>query len=138
MCELLHTCVRPHVILARIPNIVTRTETEIGEGAALSFTTCALSFDGQSSCEVTDTIIANSHVGRKGGAVAIGSGNAPSHVEFHRCTVANSTTGRQIEDDPQGEGGAFSVGRGITLVLSDCTLKGNYCGNKVWSTRVAS
>lgn len=80
---------------------------------------------------MNDTIIAENNVGRKGGAVAIGTGDAPSHIEFHRCLVANSTTGLYIEDDPQGEGGAFAVGRGITLVLSDCVLTGNYCGNKV-------
>ncbi|MEP5117293.1 MAG: hypothetical protein ABJQ90_16330, partial [Parasphingorhabdus sp.] len=79
----------------------------------------------------------NSSVGKKGGAVVIGSGNASSHVEFHRCTVVNSTTGRYFKDDPQGEGGAFSVDMGITLVVSDCILKNNYCGNKVCLTRVA-
>lgn len=36
-----------------------------------------------------------------------------------------------MKDDPQGEGGAFWVGFGATLVLSDCILKNNYCGKKV-------
>ena len=107
-----------------------------GEGAALSFTRCVLSFDGLSSCGVNDTILANSHVGKKGGAVAIGAGEAPSHIEFHRCTVDNASTGRYIEDDPQGTGGAFNVGQALTLVLSDCVLKNNYCGSKVRLRRV--
>ena len=107
------------------------TADEHGEGAALSFTRCVLSFDGLSSCGVNDTILANSHVGKKGGAVAIGAGEAPSHIEFHRCTVDNASTGRYIEDDPQGTGGAFNVGQALTLVLSDCVLKNNYCGSKV-------
>ena len=107
------------------------TEDDIGEGAALSFTTCVLSFDGLSSCGVNDTVLAKSHVGEKGGAVAIGAGDAPSRIEFHRCTVANTTTGSHIEDDPQGEGGAFAVGTALTLVLSDCVLTHNYCGSKV-------
>ncbi|MEP4903852.1 MAG: hypothetical protein ABJX82_18785, partial [Paracoccaceae bacterium] len=102
-----------------------------------SFTSCVLSFDGHSSCDVNDTIIVNSRVGKKGGAVVIGSGNAPSHVEFHRCTVDNSTTGHYFKDDPQGQAGAFSMNRGITLVVSDCILKNNYCGYKVCLTRVA-
>lgn len=107
------------------------TADEVGEGAALSFTTCVLSFDGLSSCGVNDTLFVDSHVGRKGGAVAIGTGDAPSYIEFHRCVVANTTTGRNIEDDPQGEGGVFAVGKALTLVLSDCVLKNSYCGNKV-------
>lgn len=52
-------------------------------------------------------------------------------MEFHGCTVDNSTTGEAIEDDPQGEGGAFSVATGTTLVLADCVLRNNYCGKKV-------
>lgn len=54
-----------------------------------------------------------------------------SEVEFHRCTVDRSSTGLATKDDPQGEGGAFSVGDGVTLLLSNCTLKNNYCGKKV-------
>ena len=107
------------------------TEDDIGEGAALSFTTCVLSFDGLSSCGVNDTVLAKSHVGEKGGAVAIGAGDAPSRIEFHRCTVANTTTGSHIEDDPQGEGGGFSLAKGVTLLLSHCVLKDNSSGNKV-------
>ena len=112
------------------------TAEESGEGAALSFTTCVLSFDGLSRCGVNDTILVNSHVGKKGGAVAIGTGNATSYIEFHRCTVDNATAGRHIEDDPQGEGGAFIVGEALTLVLSHCVLKNNNCGSKVRLRRI--
>lgn len=61
----------------------------------------------------------------------IGSGGFPSQVEFHRCTVANSTTGIDIEDDPQGEGGAFNVAVGTRLLLSDSLFIDNYSGKKV-------
>ena len=106
-------------------------EVEIGEGAALSFTNCVVSFDGLSTCGVNDTIFSYNHAGRKGGAVVIASGSSPSHVEFHRCTVANTTTGSYIEDDPQGEGGAFAVGEGIWLLIDDCIVSNNFCGKKV-------
>ena len=103
----------------------------IGEGAALSLTNCVLSFDGLASCGANDTVFANSHAGRKGGTASIITDTGPSQVEFHRCTVINSTTGAEIEDDPQGDGGAFAVNQGVTLVLSDCVLHNNHCGNKV-------
>lgn len=76
-------------------------------------------------------MFANSRVAKKGGAVAMGIGSGQSDVAFHRCTVDNSTTGLALKDDPQGEGGAFSVGGGVTLLLSDCILTNNYCGKKV-------
>lgn len=63
--------------------------------------------------------------------MVIGSGRDVSHVEFHGCVVDNSTTGLDIEDDPQGEGGAFSVGTGTVLVLANSVLRHNYCGKKV-------
>ena len=107
------------------------TEEEIGEGAALSVTNCVLSFDGLSDCGANDTVFANSHVGRKGGTVVIGSGKGPSYLAFHRCTVTNSTAGAAIEDDPQGEGGGFPLAKGVTLLLSHCVLKDNSSGNKV-------
>lgn len=110
-------------------------EEPIGEGAGLSFTVCSLSFDGLSACGANDTILVNNNVARKGGAVVIGSGDGgASRVELHRCTVDNSTTGSAIEDDPQGEGGAFSVAQGTTLVLDDCLLINNCAGKKVRSS----
>jgi len=106
-------------------------EDALGEGAAISFTECTHSFDNQSSCGVNDTILIYNAVANKGAAVAVGSGDAPSYIEFHRCVVDNSTTGWPFEDDPQGEGGAFSLGSGTTLVLEDCLITNNYAGKKV-------
>lgn len=80
---------------------------------------------------VNDTVFANSHVGRQGGTAFIGSGNQSSQVEFHRCTVTNSTTGTEAGDDQPGGGGAFSVDKGVTLVVSDCDFKDNSSRNKV-------
>ena len=108
-------------------------EIPLGEGAAISFTECTHSFDSQSSCGVNDTTFIYNAVAKKGAAVAVGSGDAPSYIEFHRCVVDNSTTGWPFEDDPQGEGGAFSLGKGTTIVIEDCVVKNNYCGKKVSS-----
>lgn len=96
----------------------------------MSISECHQSFDGLAACGVNDTAFVNSRVAKKGGAVALGSGDG-LNVEFHRCTVDNSSTGQAFDDDPQGEGGAFSVGKGLTFLLSNCTLKNNYCGKKV-------
>ncbi|CAN0498675.1 unnamed protein product, partial [Scytosiphon promiscuus] len=76
-------------------------------------------YNGEGGCTVRDTVFANNHVARKGGAVNIGTGSAPSNVEFHRCMMANSTTGIFIEDDLQGEGGVFNVAPGNRLLVSD-------------------
>ena len=78
------------------------------------------------------TVFVNSHVGHKGGSVSLSGGSNPWNVEFLGCSVEGSTAGLgDFKDDPQGEGGAFSVGEGVTLLLADCTLKGNSCGKKV-------
>lgn len=106
-------------------------EEAVGEGAALSFTGCTRSFDDQSYCEVNDTTFIYNSAARKGGAVVVGSGQGPSSIDFHRCQLENSTTGRAFQDDPQGEGGAIALGKGTTLVLEDCILKNNKCGKKV-------
>lgn len=97
----------------------------------MSFTACHASFDGLAACGANDTMFLHSRVAKKGGAVALASGDGRSQVELHRCRVYNSSTGIVLKDDPQGEGGAFSVGGGVTLLLSDCALKNNYCGKKV-------
>lgn len=97
----------------------------------MAFTACTRSFDGLSACGVNDTRFFNNHVARQGGAVVVGSGLPTSHVEFHRCTVENSTAGMFIQDDPQGTGGAFAVGQRATLLLNGCLLVNNACGNKV-------
>lgn len=82
---------------------------------------------------MNDTVFVNSRAAKKGGAVAIAGGDERSSVDFHRCTFDNSSTGLEIKDDPQGEGGTFSVGGGVTLLLSGCTVKDSYCGKKVRS-----
>ena len=102
-----------------------------GQGADLSFAGCQGSFDGEAACGVNDTIFVNSRVGNKGGSVSLSGGNDPWNVAFHKCTVENSTAGLDFKDDPQGEGGAFSVGEGVTLLVADCTFKGSSCGKKV-------
>ena len=61
----------------------------------------------------------------------IGSPNAPSQVEFHRCSVDNNTAGEGFQDDPQGEGGAFALGGGTTIVISECLVVNNYAGDRV-------
>lgn len=97
----------------------------------MSFKECTKSFDGLAACGVNDTLFVNSHVGNKGGAVAVEDVSASTYIELHRCTVENATAGIALEEDPQGEGGGFSVGQGATLVLANCTLRNNTCGKKV-------
>lgn len=97
----------------------------------MAVTACTKSFDGLAACGVNDTMFVNNHVARQGGAVVIGSGPPTSYVEFHRCTVENSTTGNFTAGNPQGTGGAFAVDQGATLVMNDCLLVNNACGNKV-------
>lgn len=80
---------------------------------------------------MNDTVFAFNRAARKGGAVSIASGQWPSTVEFHGCTVANTTTGVNIEDDPQGEGGVMNVSPGNRVLLADSVFEDNYCGNKV-------
>ena len=104
----------------------------LGEGAALSFLMCTRSFDGLSSCGVNDTVFIYNAAALKGAAVVVGSGDGPSFIEFHRCLIHNSTTGWPFEDDPQGDGGGFVLGKGTTTILEDCVVTDNYCGNKVW------
>lgn len=92
---------------------------------------CAGSFDGEAPCQVNDTAFANGYAGSKGGSVSLSGGADSYTVDFHRCSVENSSVGFAFKDDPQGEGGGFSVGERVTLLLSDCVVKGNSCGKKV-------
>lgn len=39
--------------------------------------------------------------------------------------------GKYHKDDPQGEGGAFSVANGVTLLVVDTTVKNTQAGKKV-------
>ena len=108
-------------------------ETPVGQGGALSFASCIQSFDNNlSPCSVSDTTFIGNNAAQKGGAVAVSSGKiSPTTIEFHRCLIINSTTGKYIEDDPQGEGGAFSLSEGLHLVLEDCVVANSTCGKKV-------
>lgn len=92
---------------------------------------CDRSFDGLAACGVNDTTFFGNHVARKGGAVVIASESVATYVEFHRCTMENSTVGIEIDDDPQGKGGAIAVGQQCTLLLANCTIANSYCGKKV-------
>lgn len=65
--------------------------------------------------------------------MSLSGGDDAWEIDFHRCTVNSSSAGYGIEDDPQGEGGAFSVGEKITLLLADCIFESNSCGKKVGS-----
>ena len=102
-----------------------------GQGADLSLAECEGSFDGTAACVVNDTVFMKGYAGHTGGAVSLSGGDHSWDVEFHRCWVENSSAGFVYEDEPQGEGGAFAVGEGVTLLLTDCLLKGISCRNKV-------
>lgn len=94
------------------------------------------SFDNAGACGVNDSLFAHGFVAKKGGSVALADGTTgPSYVEFHRCKFHNSTAGIDIEDDPQGEGGVFSVGSGTTLVVVDSMITEAYAGKKVIPVR---
>ena len=81
---------------------------------------------------MNDTVFMNGYAGNKGGAVSISDDDDDTwDLEFHRCWMENSSAGFGFEDNPQGEGGAFAVGEGVTLILSDCLFKGISCGKKV-------
>lgn len=109
-------------------------EEPFGEGAAISFTDCNRSFDSQFSCSVNDMTFIYNTFAKKGRAVSVSSSS--SYIESHRCVVDNTTTGWPFEDDRQGEGSAFSLESGITVVMEDCVLKNNYCGRKVGNLRI--
>lgn len=108
-----------------------RAEEPKGQGGDLSFAECDRSVEGKAPCGVNDTVFVNGRTGAKGGSVSLSGSEDPSTVEFHRCSVENSSAGFDFKDDPQGEGGAFSVGEGVTLVLSDCLVEECSCGKKV-------
>eukprot|EP00904_Undaria_pinnatifida_P010819 jgi/Undpi1/6868/HiC_scaffold_21.g09344.m1 len=108
-----------------------KDEDPTGQGADLALSGCDRSFDGLPACDVNDTIFVNSSVANKGGSVVISKESESSNVvKFHGCTVDNSSSGLLLDDDGQGDGGAFSVGSGVTLLLSNCTLKNNFSGDK--------
>lgn len=95
---------------------------------------CYGSFDSLAkNCEVNDTAFVGNGVARKGGAVSVASGEDMPTLEFNRCTVNGSVTGEEIKDNPQGEGGGFSIGKKCTVILSDSEFHNNYCGKKVGS-----
>eukprot|EP00752_Nemacystus_decipiens_P007772 g6941.t1 len=105
-------------------------EDPVGEGGAISFVDCRGSFDGLVACGVDYTVFVDNHTAQKGGAVMVWSKSAPSQVELRRCTFENSTTGEAIKDDPQGEGGAVTVGASTTMVVTESLFMRNVCGKK--------
>lgn len=107
-------------------------EDPVGEGADLALTSCASNFDNTGSCAVVDSTFTNGFVARKGGSTTISEGSSgPSYVEFLRCKFLNATAGFYDDDEPQGEGGALSVGDRSTLVVVDSVVKGAHAGKKV-------
>lgn len=108
-------------------------EDYIGEGADLSLTACRAAFDDPTSgaCYVNDSTFHNPFVAKKGATLHMGSGSGGSVVEVNRCLVINATCGVYIEDEPQGEGGAFSVGGGTTLIMQDTIVRNSTTGKKV-------
>lgn len=93
---------------------------------------CVGGFDNVKACTVNGSHFANGHVAKKGGSVQVSDGFlGSSYVEFHSCEFLNASAGILIEDDPQGEGGTFSVGGGATLVLVDTVVTDSYAGKKV-------
>ena len=110
----------------RAPN----AESAVGRGADIAFKGCTQSFDGLTACGANDTVFENSHVGDKGGAVVIESGET-SRIVMNGCVVHNCSAGYPLEEDPQGDGGGFSVATGTTLILESCHLTNNHCGKKV-------
>lgn len=81
---------------------------------------------------IHDTAFSRNAVAKKGGAVVIAGEDDPSKVEFHRCVISDNTAGNgDLLDDPQGEGGAITVGPMCSLLLADCLVERNRAGKKV-------
>lgn len=117
-----------------LTNCLDFTETALGQGADLALSACMTGFDSIGGCTVNGSSFINSHTARKGGSVQLSNGRlGVSYVEFYGCYFMNVSTGANIEDDPQGEGGVFSVGTGNTLVLVDSVVVDGYAGKKVRS-----
>lgn len=116
-----------------------KPEDAIGEGGAISFSRCIYGFQNVGSCSVNTSTFMDNGAAAKGGAIQISGDTGASFVEFNRCLVSNNSAGTNIEDDPQGDGGAFSVGTGVSLLLEECVVQTSYAGNKVGiMTRVSS
>lgn len=45
--------------------------------------------------------------------------------------MQSNSAGKNVDNDPQGDGGAIVVGSDITLMLADSSFHGNYAGSKV-------
>lgn len=97
----------------------------------MSLSLCTHGYLEQGNCSVGDTAFLGSSAASKGGTVQISGDKGSSVVEFAGCLVVNSSAGMGFDDDPQGDGGAFSVGTGVTLILANSTVWGGTAGNKV-------
>ena len=53
-------------------------------------------------------------------------GDETSRIVLNGCAVTNCSAGYPFEDDPQGDGGGFSVASGTTLILERCSLTDNH------------
>lgn len=93
---------------------------------------CYRGFEGVGPCGVNDSTFFGNTVAREGGSVQLGDGSGHSHVEFTRCSMRSNSAGKYVNNDPQGDGGAISVGSDVTLVLVDSSVQDNYAGSKVY------
>lgn len=109
--------------------------TAVGEGGALVLVGCQRDFDGEGPCHVNGSIFTVNHAAKSSGTVQVGNSNGPSYVELYGCAILNGTAGNSSVEGDQGEGGAFGVGTGSTLVLVDTTVRGCSAAKKVCKTR---
>ncbi|CAM9320502.1 unnamed protein product, partial [Sphacelaria rigidula] len=86
---------------------------------------------------INSTFVLN-HAAHAGGTAHVRNADDPSYVEFHDCVIVNSTAGEINVKDDQGEGGAFSVGEGSTLVLMNTTVRGCSAAKQGGAIRLAS
>lgn len=136
----IHFCLIPLNSTIHLPfltNCANFTEDPIGQGGDLALSACTTGFDNMKGCTIHGSTFINSHTARKGGSVQVSNGvMGASYVEFNGCSFLNASAGSYIEDDPQGEGGVFSVGSGNTLVVVDTVVADAYAGKKVRSNLI--
>lgn len=114
--------------------------TAVGKGGALFLGGCKRDFDGVEPCGVNASTFMLNYAANAGGTVHVGNVDGPSYAEFNDCVVANSTAGELDVEVDEGEGGAFSVDQGSTLVLVNTTVRGCAAARKVcapWGVGIA-
>lgn len=110
----------------------------VGEGGALVLVSCQRDFYGTGPCVVNDSSFTVNHAAQSSGSVHVGTSDGPSYVELHDCAIQNSTAGNSSVEGDQGEGGAFGVGKGSTLVLVNTTVRECSAAKKVRNPRGVS